>query len=66
MTQEQETIPGVPLPQKIIRVTIHGGNKRLRVDAADWDAATQDERDEMIYEAAQELGWFDCSFEEIT
>jgi hypothetical protein len=61
---DQENLPSVPRPEKVIRVHVHSELKRLRVDAAEWDRMSDDEREEYVFEASLELGWFDVDFSE--
>lgn len=63
-TDEQQTLPGVPRPIKLIRVNVHPNTQLLQVDAEEWDRMSQAERDEYVYEAGIELGWYLMDFAE--
>lgn len=62
---DQQNLPGVARPEKVIRVHVHPETKLLRVDAAEWDQMSDAVREDYVYEAGLELGWFDFDFAEV-
>ena len=62
MSHEQLTTPGIPAIQTVIEVTVEPGMHRLAVDLEEWERMDEDERASHVYDAAEELGWFNVSY----
>lgn len=56
----------LPMMDKFVRVHVHYESKLLRVTAAHWDQLSPEEREEYIFDACCELGWFNFDFAEVT